>query len=74
MGRFVEFLTYKAEKIGKRLIRIDESYTSSVFREALIKVLSLIDTCPSEDAYVDNHVSFSNPFLELEFFSRFVDG
>lgn len=30
MGRFVEFLTYKAEKIGKRLIRIDESYTSSV--------------------------------------------
>jgi len=29
----------------------------------LIEVLSLIDTCPSEDAYVDNHVSFSNPFL-----------
>lgn len=27
MGRFTEFLTYKAEKIGKRVIRIDESYT-----------------------------------------------
>jgi len=28
LGRFAEFLTYKAEKIGKRVIRIDESYTS----------------------------------------------
>jgi putative transposase len=28
MGRFAQFLTYKAEKSGKRLIRIDESYTS----------------------------------------------
>jgi putative transposase len=28
MGRFVEFLTYKAELIGKRVIRIDERNTS----------------------------------------------
>ena len=28
VGRFVQFLTYKAEKIGKRVIRIDESYTT----------------------------------------------
>ena len=28
MGRFVQFLTYKARKIGKRVIRIDESYTT----------------------------------------------
>jgi putative transposase len=28
IGRFIEFLTYKAEKVGKRVIRIDESYTS----------------------------------------------
>lgn len=28
LGRFVEFLTYKAELIGKKLIRIDEAYTS----------------------------------------------
>ena len=30
MGRFVQFLTYKARKIGKRLIKIDESYTTQV--------------------------------------------
>ena len=30
MGRFVKFLTYKARKIGKRLIKIDESYTTQV--------------------------------------------
>ncbi|MFW9877827.1 MAG: RNA-guided endonuclease InsQ/TnpB family protein [Candidatus Thorarchaeota archaeon] len=28
MGRFIQFLTYKAEKIGKRVIEIDESYTT----------------------------------------------
>lgn len=28
LSRFIEFLTYKAELRGKRLIRIDESYTS----------------------------------------------
>jgi len=28
LGRFSEFLTYKAEKVGKRVIRIDESYTT----------------------------------------------
>ena len=28
LGRFVQFLTYKARKIGKRVIRIDESYTT----------------------------------------------
>ncbi|MCK4820622.1 transposase, partial [bacterium] len=28
LGRFTQFLTYKAEMIGKRIIRIDESYTS----------------------------------------------
>ncbi|MFX1500303.1 MAG: RNA-guided endonuclease InsQ/TnpB family protein [Promethearchaeota archaeon] len=28
MSRFVEFLTYKGEKVGKRLIRIDESKTT----------------------------------------------
>lgn len=30
MGRFAQFLTYKAEKIGKRVIRIDESNTTKV--------------------------------------------
>ena len=30
LGRFVEFLTYKAALKGKRIIKIDESYTSSV--------------------------------------------
>jgi len=28
LGRFVQFLTYKARKMGKRVIRIDESYTT----------------------------------------------
>ncbi len=28
MGRFIQFLTYKAQKIGKRIIKIDESYTT----------------------------------------------
>jgi putative transposase len=28
LGRFTQFLTYKAERAGKRVIRIDESYTS----------------------------------------------
>jgi putative transposase len=28
LGRFAQFLTYKAEKVGKRVIRIDESHTS----------------------------------------------
>ena len=28
LSRFIEFLTYKAELIGKRVIKIDESYTS----------------------------------------------
>ncbi|TGC08008.1 RNA-guided endonuclease InsQ/TnpB family protein [Methanolobus halotolerans] len=28
MGRFAQFLTYKAERLGKRVTRIDESYTS----------------------------------------------
>jgi putative transposase len=28
MGRFLQFLTYKARKIGKRIIKIDESYTT----------------------------------------------
>ncbi len=30
MGRFIQFLTYKAKRIGKRLIKIDESYTTQV--------------------------------------------
>ncbi len=30
MGRFAKFLTYEAEKIGKKVIRIDESYTTQV--------------------------------------------
>ncbi|MFX1365608.1 MAG: zinc ribbon domain-containing protein [Promethearchaeota archaeon] len=30
MSRFVEFLTYNEEKIGKRVIRIDESKTTKV--------------------------------------------
>jgi len=28
LSRFIEFLAYKAELIGKRVIKIDESYTS----------------------------------------------
>jgi transposase len=28
LGRFTQFLTYKAELLGKRIIRIDESYTT----------------------------------------------
>jgi transposase len=28
IGRFAHFLTYKAELLGKRIIRIDESYTT----------------------------------------------
>jgi putative transposase len=28
LGRFVQFLTYKARKIGKRVTRVDESYTT----------------------------------------------
>lgn len=27
LGRFIQFLTYKAQKIGKKIIKIDESYT-----------------------------------------------
>ncbi|MBN1217194.1 MAG: IS200/IS605 family accessory protein TnpB-related protein, partial [Candidatus Lokiarchaeota archaeon] len=30
MARFIQFLTYKAEKIGKRVIKIDESATTQV--------------------------------------------
>jgi putative transposase len=28
LGRFVQFLTYKAKKVGKRVIRIDEAYST----------------------------------------------
>lgn len=28
LGRFAQFLTYKAEFLGKRIIRVDESYTT----------------------------------------------
>ncbi len=28
MGRFIQFLTYKARKLGKKVIKIDESYTT----------------------------------------------
>jgi len=28
LGRFAEFLTYKARRIGKKVIRIDEAYTT----------------------------------------------
>ena len=28
LGRFVEFLTYKAQRVGKKVLRIDESYTT----------------------------------------------
>jgi transposase len=28
LGRFTQFLTYKAEKVGKRVVRIAESHTS----------------------------------------------
>jgi len=27
-GRFAEFLTYKAKQVGKRVVRINESYTT----------------------------------------------
>lgn len=30
IGRFAQFVTYKAEKIGKRVIRVDEAYTTQV--------------------------------------------
>ena len=30
LSRFIEFLTYKAELIGKRVTKIDESYTSKM--------------------------------------------
>ena len=30
MGRFAQFVTYKAEKLGKKVIRIDEAYTTQV--------------------------------------------
>jgi len=30
LGRFARFLTYKAELVGKRIIRIDESYTTQL--------------------------------------------
>jgi putative transposase len=30
LSRFIEFLTYKAELVGKRVISIDESYTSKM--------------------------------------------
>ena len=28
LGKFTEFLTYKAELVGKKVIKIDEAYTS----------------------------------------------
>jgi len=31
MSRFIQFLTYKAEKIGKRIIKIDESDITQVY-------------------------------------------
>lgn len=43
LGRFAQFLTYKAEKMGKRVIRIDESYTSQqccVCKKQVKRVLS----------------------------------
>ncbi len=30
MSRFIEFVAYKAEKVGKRVIRIDEAYTTRI--------------------------------------------
>ncbi|MFX0062899.1 MAG: zinc ribbon domain-containing protein, partial [Candidatus Hermodarchaeota archaeon] len=30
MGRFVEFVAYKVERLGKRVIQIDEAYTTQI--------------------------------------------
>jgi len=38
MGRFAQFLTYKAEKMGKKVIRIDESYTTQVCAKCGLKI------------------------------------
>ncbi|TFF98945.1 MAG: transposase [Promethearchaeota archaeon] len=38
LGRFVQFLTYKARKIGKRVIRIDESYTTQTCAKCGVRV------------------------------------
>lgn len=42
MGRFVQFLTYKARKIGKRIIKIDESYTTQVCCQCGLKKKRLL--------------------------------
>jgi putative transposase len=38
LGRFVQFLTYKARKMGKRIIRIDESYTTQTCAKCGMRV------------------------------------
>jgi transposase len=37
LSRFVQYLTYKARKMGKRLISIDESYTTQVCCQCGVK-------------------------------------
>ena len=38
LGRFVQFLTYKAQKRGKRVIRIDDSYTTQTCAKCGMRV------------------------------------
>jgi len=70
IGRFVEFLTYKAERIGKRLIRIDESHTSQtccvcgkVHRMPLSRRMMNCDCGNRMDRDINSAVNIMSRFL-----------
>ena len=73
MGRFIQFLTYKAKKIGKRIIKIDESYTTQVCCSCgLKKKRSLSErhifcTCGNQiDRDLNSSVNIMKKFLYLK--------
>ncbi|MFW9988093.1 MAG: RNA-guided endonuclease InsQ/TnpB family protein [Candidatus Odinarchaeota archaeon] len=73
MSRFVEFLTYKAEKIGKRVIRIDESMTTKAcckcgkLKKRLIFERSITCDCGNHiDRDLNSAINIMTRFLILK--------
>jgi len=73
LGRFAEFLTYKAEKVGKRVIRIDESHTSQkccicgIYKKRKISERTIICDCGNQfDRDINAAINILERFLKLK--------
>jgi len=71
LGRFVEFLTYKAKLVGKRVIRIDESYTTQrccicgkLKKRSLGERTILCDCGNHLDRDLNSAINIMNKFLQ----------